>query len=158
MIRIEFNPTEIQLLKQEKDENTNPKIRRRVEVVYLKSKGLQHKDIHDITGFSHTQITKLLNLYQMGGLQAIKTLHYQGQLSKLHPFKDELKSSFEKKPFATLKEAKARIAEISGIGLSLTQVKEFLDKMGIKRRKVKQIPDKVHIQKQEAFKKTNLSL
>jgi transposase len=158
MIRIDFNQAEIQLLKKEKDKNPNPKIRRRVEVVYLKSKGLQHKQIQDITGFSPTQVTKLLNLYQMGGLEAIKTLHYQGQPSKLHHFKDELKSSFEKKPFATLKEAKARIAEISGISLSLTQVKEFLDKMGIKRRKVKQIPDKVHIQKQEAFKKTSLSL
>lgn len=158
MVRIDFNQAEIQLLKKEKDENPNPKIRRRVEVVYLKSKGLPHKVIQDITGFSHTQVTKLLTLYQMGDLEAIKTLHYQGQPSKLHRFKDELKSSFEKNPVATLKEARARIAEISGISLSLTQIKEFLDKMGIKRRKVKQIPDKVHIEKQEAFKKTNLSL
>lgn len=158
MIRIDFSQAEIQLLKKEKEENPNPKIRKRVEVVYLKSKGLRHKEIQNITEFSHTQITKLLNLYQRGGLEAVKTLHYQGQPSKLHPFKDELKSSFEEKPVATLKEAKARIAEISGITLSLTQVKEFLDKIGIKRRKVKQIPDKVHIEKQEAFKKTNLSL
>ena len=157
MIRIDFSQAEIQLLKQEKDKNPNPKIRKRVEVVYLKSKGLQHKDLQDITGFSHTQVTTLLKLYQMGGLEAIKTLHYQGQPSKLHPFKDALKSSFEKKPVATLKEAEARIAQISGIRLSLTQVKAFLDKIGIKRRKVKQIPDKAHIQKQEAFKKTNWS-
>jgi len=156
VIVINFTEEEIDLLKEEKACNTHPIIRKRVEVVYLKSIGISNQLIEKIVSVTHTTVTNYLKLYQQGGIEALKQLNYKGQKSKLHDFKEEIVESIEQNPVGSLKEAKARIAEITGIELSLNQIKEYLDKVGIKRRKVKQIPDKLDIEAQEEYKKQTL--
>jgi len=156
MIKITFTEEEISLLKKEKEYNPLPIVRRRCEVLYLKSQGFKNKEIEKIVGISHGTVTNYLKIYEQGGVEALKVLNYKGQASELHKYKEEIKASIEERPVRTLKEAKARIKEITGIGLSLTQVGYFLDQIGIKRRKVKQIPDKVDIEKQEEFKEEEL--
>lgn len=152
MIQISFSKDEISELKKEKDNNPFPKVRRRCYVLYLKSQGYAHKEIAKIIGISAQTVTDHLKLYQQGGLESLKTLNYKGQPSKLHQYEDEIKASLEQNPVGTYKEAKARIKEITGVDLSLPQIRYFLNQMGFKRRKVKQIPDKVDVQKQEEFK------
>jgi transposase len=156
MIRLPFTEEEKAELKKEKDYNPFPMIRRRCEVLYLKSQGFKNQEIEKIVGISHGTVTIYLKLYQQGGIEALKTLNYKGQPSKLHSYKEQIKASFEKRPVGTFKEAKARIKEITGIDLSISQIKYFLDQIGIKRRKVKQIPDRLDIEKQENFKKQEL--
>ncbi len=156
MIKITFTEEETALLKKEQEYNPFPIIRRRCRVLYLKSQDFKNKESEKIVGISHATVTNYLNLYQQGGIEALKTLDYKGQPSKLHRYTDQIKSSLEEKPVRTLKEARSRIKEITGIELSLPQIKYFLDKIGIKRRKVKQIPDKVQIEEQERFKTEEL--
>lgn len=156
MIKITFTEEEIAALKKEKEYNPFPKVRRRCEVVYLKSQGFTHKEIEKIVGLTHGTITSHLKLYQHGGLDALKTLNYKGQPSKLHRYTDQIKDSLEKQPVGTIKEAKARIKAITDIELSLPQISSFLDQIGCTRRKVKQIPDKLDIEKQETFKHEEL--
>ena len=79
-------------------------------------------------------------------------LNYKGQPSQLHQYTDQIKASLEAQPVGTYKEARARIKDLTGIELSLPQIKYFLDHIGCKRRKVKQIPDKLDIERQETFK------
>ena len=159
MIVINFTEEEKDVLKRTKKEtasNTHSIIRNRVEVVYLKSLGISNKLIEKIVLVSHTTVTNYLKLYQKGGIESLKQLNYKGQRSKLHDFSEEIIASIEQDPVGSLKEARARIAEITGIELCLTQVKEYLDKVGIKRRKVKQIPDKLDIEAQEEYKNQTL--
>jgi len=151
-----FTEDEISVLKKEKTYNPSPKVRQRCEVLYLKSQGYKNKEIEKIIGSSPGTITNYLNLYRKGGIEALRTLNYKGQKSRLHRFDEQIKASFVKKPVGTLKEAKARIKEITDVDLSLTQVKYHLDRLGLKRRKVKQIPDKLDVEKQETFKKEQL--
>jgi len=146
MIRLTFTEREQTELKKEKEYNPFPLIRRRCEVLYLKSQGFKNKEIEKIVGISHSTVTNHLKLYKQGGLEALKTLNYKGQPSKLHSYKDQIIVSFEEQPVGTFKEAKARISEITGIDLSIPQIKYFLDQIGIKRRKVKQIPDRLDIE------------
>lgn len=153
MIRIPFTDEEIDILKREKTSNPFPLNRRKCEVLYLKAQGYNNKEIERIVGLTHSTITKYLKLYQQGGFDALTTLNYKGQPSQLHRYAEEMKASFEQSPVGTLKEAKARINTITGIALSLPQIRNFLNHYGIKRRKVKQIPDELDLEAQETFKK-----
>lgn len=156
-MKITFTNEEIELLKKEKDYNPFPIVRKRCEVIYLKSQGFTNKEIVKIVGISYRTVTNCLKLYQQGRISALKTLNYKGQPSELHSYKEQIKASLEEKPVRTLKEAKARIKEITGIELSIPQIKYFLDQIGAKRRKIGQIPDKLDIEKQETFKKKRLT-
>ncbi len=153
MIRLTFTEKEQAELKKEKAYNPFPLIRRRCEVLYLKSQSFKNKEIERIVGVSHSTVTNHLKLYQQGGIEALKTLNYKGQPSKLHSYKESIIASLEIQPVGTFKEAKAQIRKITGIDLSRPQIKYFLDQIGIKRRKVRQIPDRLDIEKQENFKK-----
>lgn len=155
-IQISFTDAQVEALAHQKDDNPFPEVRKRCYMVYLKALQFKHKDIEKIVGVSHTTVTNTLAMYKEGGLEAIKTRNYKGQPGELHQFKEKIKASLEAKPVATLKEAKARIQEITGIERSLPQVKYILNALGIKRRKVKQIPAKADIEKQEEFKKETL--
>jgi len=156
MIKLTFTEEDIAVLKKEKDYNPFPQVRRRCEVVYLKSQGFKNKDIEKIVGISHGTVSVHLRLYQQGGIEALRTLNYKGQPSELHQYTDQIKASFEAQPVGTLKEARARIKELTGIELSIPQIKHFLDHIGCKRRKVKQVPNKLDIEKQESFKQEEL--
>jgi len=152
MITLTFTQEEIAVLKHEKDYNPFPKVRRRCEIVYLKSQGFMHKDIEHIIGISHGTVTNTLNLYKHGNIDALKTLNYKGQPSQLHAYTDAIKASLEQHPVGTYKEARARIKDVTGIERSIPQITYFLDQIGCTRRKVQQIPDKLDIAKQETFK------
>jgi len=156
MITLTFTREDIAVLKHEKTYHAAPKARCRCEIVYLKSQGFLHKEIERIVGVSHGTVTNTLKLYKDGGLQALSTLNYKGQPSELHRYTDTIKASLEQHPVGTYKEAKARIKDLTGIDRSLTQIKQFLDQIGCTRRKVRQIPDKLDIAKQETFKHDTL--
>jgi transposase len=115
MIPITFTDEDIATLKKEKEYNPFPKVRRRCHVMYLKSQGFKNTEIETIVGMSHGTVTNHLKLYHQGGLEALKTLNYKGQPSTLHRYTDQIKASFEAHPVGTLKEAKARIKDLTDI-------------------------------------------
>jgi transposase len=156
MVKLTCTPEEVAVLKREKDYHPVPKVRRRCEIVYLKTQGFMHKEIETIVGISHGTVTTTLKLYQQGGFEALQTLNYKGQPSDLHAYTETIKASLEQQPVATYKEARARIKDLTTLNRSIPQVKHFLDQIGCTRRKVQQIPDKLDIAKQETFKQDTL--
>jgi len=154
--KIIFTDEQIRELKKEKEYNPIPYVRRRCEAVWLKSQGFKNKEIEKIVGITHGTVSNYLKLYRNGYIQALKSIHYKGQPGRLHAYSGQIKDSPEKQPVSPINEAKARIKEITGSELSLTQVKYFMDNLGFKRRKVKQISDKADAEKQEIFKKKEL--
>lgn len=157
MIKIIFTEEEIALLKKEKEHNPFPIIRKKCEVLYLKSQDFRHKEIQKIMGISHGTVTSYVKICKEGGMEALKKSDWNGQPSRLRSHEEQIKASFAKKPVRTLKEAKARIKELTNTELSLTQIREFLIRIGIRRRKVRQIPDKTDIKQQERFRQEELS-
>jgi len=156
MIKIMFTKEESALLKKEKEYNPFPIIRKKCEVLYLKSQDFKHKEIQEIIGISHSTVTGYVKICKEGGIEALKKLNRNGQPGKLHTCTEQIKASLAEKPVRTLKEAKAGIKELTQIDLSLPQIGEYLIQIGIRRRKVKQIPDKTDIEEQERFKKEQL--
>jgi transposase len=81
-----FTDEQIKELRKEKEQNPLPYVRRRCEVVLLKSQGFKNKEIERIAGVTHGTVTNYLKLYRNGQIDALKTSGYKGQPSKLHAY------------------------------------------------------------------------
>ena len=126
--KIEFTPEQIKQLRYESIHHQHHIVRRRMQVLLLKSQGLAHQKIAQIMDISGTTLREYLDLYLAGGLTGLKELHYQGQRSQLYEHEAEIIAALEAQPPGTIKEAQAIIKEVTGLQRSLTQVSEFLKK------------------------------
>lgn len=128
MRKIEFTPEQVEQIRYESIHHTQHIVRRRMQVLLLKSQGLAHQEIAKIMGISGTTLRTYLDLYLADGLAGLKELHYQGQPSQLNRHKAKIIAAIEEQPPATIKEAQACIKEVTGLERSLTQVSKFLKK------------------------------
>ena len=151
MIKLSFTPEIVNQLHYERIHHPHPRVRQRMETVYLKALGLTHQDIGRIMRISQTTLREYLQLYQSGGIAALKELNFNQPKSDLADHQDQLRQEFDKKPPASLMEAAARIEDLTGLRRSQPQVGAFLARLGLKRRKVGQIPGKADPEKQQAF-------
>jgi transposase len=151
MIKLKFTPEVIDQLHNERTQHPHARVRQRMETVYLKALGLSHQEIGRIVRISQTTLREYLLLYERGGIEALKELNFKQPQSELDDYQDELRHEFEQKPAATLAEAVDRIEKVTGLRRSPSQVGAFLKKLGLKRRKVGQIPAKADPEKQQEF-------
>ncbi len=135
MIRIEFTQDDIEQLFYERYHHPHPQIRKKMEVLYLKSKGLPHQEIRRLCGISKTTLTVYLRQYQAAGIEGLKELNYKGQPSELNPYADMLKAHFRLHPPRTSGEAQAEIERLTGVKRSPTQIRAFLKRIGLRSRK-----------------------
>lgn len=151
MIKPKFTAAAIDQLHQGRTQHPHPRVRQRMETVYLKALGFSHQEIGRIVRISQTTLREYLLLYEQGGIEALQELNFNQPKSELADYQEELRHEFEQRPAATLAEAAARIEQVTGLRRSPTQVGTFLKKLGIKRRKVGQIPAKADPEKQQEF-------
>lgn len=151
MIKLKFTPEIIDQLYQERTRHPHPRVRQRMEAVYLKALGLPHQEIGRIVRISQTTLREYLQMYQRGGIEALKELNFHQPKSDLDDHQDGLRQEFDQRPPATIDEAADRIEKLTGLRRSPTQVAEFLKKLGLKRRKVASVPAKAEPEKQQDF-------
>jgi transposase len=70
--------------------------------------------------------------------------------------KTSIEAYFREHPPASIKESVHEIEQFTGIKRSPTQVNQFIQSIGMSRRKVGMIPSKADVDEQEAFKKEKL--
>ena len=90
-------------------------------------------------------------MYCAGGLERLKTLPFYSPTSELDAHRALLKEELEARPSPSINEAAERIERLPGIRRSPTQVRAFLESLGVKRLKVGQIPAKADPQQQAEF-------
>ena len=147
MIEIEFSSEEIEQLHYERRYHPHPRVRQRMETLYLKALGYQHQEIGRIVGIGQTALRRYLRMYQAGGIEALKELNFYRPKSELDKHREQLKAEFEARPAKSINEAVQRIEKLTGIRRSPTQVGKFLKGLGAKRLKVGHIPSKAIPQK-----------
>ena len=157
MITLEFSDAEMDALDYERYHHPSPQVQRKMEVLYLKSQGLPHEQIRQLSRIrSRTTLVKYLRQYEAGGIEALQQLHYPGQPSALNQHTPSLKAHFEAHPPRTSAEAQAEIERLTGIKRSPTQIKAYLKRIGMQPRKVGYIPGKAATpekrQEQEQFR------
>lgn len=155
MIRITFAEGEIEQLRKERFEHPHPRVQRKMEALLLKSEGLPHNQITRIVGVSENTLRQYLREYCEGGIERLKRLRFHRPQSELAQHRESLESYFEEHPPATVNEAAVKIEEITGIRRGPTQVRTFLNSLGLRPRKVGMIPAKADVEEQERVKKTN---
>jgi transposase len=154
MIRIEFSEAEKQALHHGRFHHPHPLVQRKMEVLWLKSQDLPHKEISRLAQITGKTLVTYLHEYEQGGIERIKQVNFRGQPSKLRPHRESIETHLTKHPPATINEACAKIAELTGIRRSPTQIRLFLKKQcGMRHLKTGVLPAKADPVKQEAFKK-----
>lgn len=130
-IQIEFTPEIKKTLNYERYHYPAPLVQRRMEVLWLKSHGLQHEQIATLAGISENTMREYFRLYEEGGIEKLKELNYYSPVSELTEHITSLESYFCEHPPTTIKEAQQKIKEITGVERSETQIREFLKKNSI---------------------------
>lgn len=160
MIRIEFSAEMIAELDYERYHHPHPRVQQKMEVLYLKSQGLMHAEIRRLCHISKTTLVSYLNQYIEGGVARLQQLEYRGQPSPLNAHAASVEAHFREHPPQTVTAAQAAIKQLTGIERSPTQVKAFLKRLGMQRRKVGFVPGKSgtpeKIAEQEQFQQEQL--
>ena len=143
MIKVSFTQEQIDELHFERFNHPNPRVRLKMEALFLKSNGLAHHQIQEICQLSSVTLTTYIKQYAQGGIERLKLNRHKGKPNELQNHAKELKQFFEKNPPASTKEAAKDIEEQTGIRRGLTQVRVFLKSIGLSYRKVGGVPAKV---------------
>jgi len=157
MIRITFTEDEIEQLRKERFGHPHPRVQRKMEALLLKSEGLPHNQIIRIVGISENTLRQYLREYEEGGIERLKDIRFFRPQGELAEHRRSLETYFEDHPPATVNEAAAKIEELTGVRRGPTQVRNFLNSLGLRPRKVGMIPAKADVEEQERVKKTNWS-
>ena len=83
MIKIEFTEEEMHALNYEGYNPPHPRVQRKMEVLWLKSQKLSHKEICRVTGISPNTLRCYLRAYQRGGIGALKELNFYQPQSEM---------------------------------------------------------------------------
>jgi len=152
MIQIEFSETEQKSLNHERYHHDHYRVRQKMEVLWLKSQGLNVPEVSRLADVSPATVYRYIGEYREGGVEQLKVLNFYRPESELTPYGDLIAAHFREQPPATIKEASHVIERLTGLKRSETQIRQFLLNLGLKRRKVGMIPAKADPAEQERFR------
>jgi transposase len=156
MIKISFTSEEIDALHQQRIHHPHPRVRLKMEALYLKSQSFAHQDIARLCRISKSTLRRYLQDYAEDGIDKLGEISFYRPQSELEQHREVIAAAFGKQPPATVAEAAARIKELTGLERKPTQVRAFIKSLGMKPLKVGTIPAKADVLEQEAFKKKQL--
>jgi hypothetical protein len=85
-----------------------------MEVLWLKSLNYPHQEIMKIAKIELATLCSYLKDYQTGGIDKLKELNFHKPESELKKHAKTIEEYFEKHPPASVKEAMAKIEELTG--------------------------------------------
>ena len=148
---IPFTDEDIAQLRYLRLNYPHPRVRQKIDAVYLKALGYPHHEIARFLNVTETTVRSYLKEYAEGGLDAVLRFEVGGSVSALEPHRTSITEEFERNPPASAREAAARIESLTGLHRSPSQVRVLLKHLGLKYRKVAPIPAKADPAAQERF-------
>jgi transposase len=128
MRRFAFTPDVVDSIRHERYHHPHPRVQQRMEVLWLKSQGLTHEEIARLADVSRRTVQRYLDVFDQGGLEAMRRLAWQGKPNELAIHQRSLEDYFLENPPRSAREAQRAIEEQTGVRRGLTQVREFLKK------------------------------
>ena len=156
MIQLRFGFEEIETLERERFRHPHPFVRRKLEAVFLKSQQLPNEMICRLCRICGNTLRSYLQEYQAGGLDQLTELPFHRPVSQLEAHRELVQAELALHPVATVKQARVRIVELTGLKRGLTQVLRWLRSGGLKRRTVGMVPAKADPPKQAAYRAQTL--
>ena len=130
MIRLTLPANDMQKLEQERFQHPHPRVQRKMEAVYLTGMGLSHHDVARLLHVTEGTVRSYLVAYRDGGLATLERFNPHPHSAALDAHATTLREAFTSTPPHTVQEAVDRIAALTGIRRSPTQVREWLKKTG----------------------------
>jgi transposase len=127
----EFSPEILKEINYQRYNHLAPIVQRRMDAIRLKAHGMLHKDIAAIIGITENTLRDYFELYEQGGIEKLKEIHYFQPESELKEHIVSLEAYFRAHPPATIKQAKYEVEVITGVVRSETQIRVFLKKNSI---------------------------
>jgi transposase len=141
MRSITFTADDRRALAHNRYYDPDPRVQRKMEVLWLKSHGLPHDRIATYASVSRRTVQRYLDEYLEGGLPRLRRSSWHHPRSDLVAQGSSLEEYFQKHPPRSVKQARAIIEQQTGIRRGLTQVRHFLrDQLGLRWRKTGAIP------------------
>jgi len=136
-----FTADDRRTLAHDRYHHPDPRVQRKMEVLWLKSHGLNHDAIATYADVSRRTVQRYLDQYLEGGLPRLRRCKANHPQSLLVEHETSLEEYFQKHPPRSTKQARAVIEQHTGIRRGLSQVRHFLrDRLGLRWRKVGAIP------------------
>jgi transposase len=136
-----FSDAELAAIETDRYQHPHPHVQRKMEVLWLKSHGLPHRQIADLAGVSLRTVQRYLDEYLEGGLKQIRRCKWRGPETVLLEHERSIQEYFWDHPPRSTKEAAKVIFEQTGVRRGRTQVRAFLKThLGLHYRKVAAIP------------------
>lgn len=141
MRRFEFTEEERQVIARDRFYHPNPRVQRRMEMLWLKCHGETHERIAELTGVGRRSVQRVLDAFAAGRLESVRSFHEQGRASGLRPHGELLEAEFRERPPRTVAEACDRIERLTGVRRGPSQVRQYLrGQCGMTWRKVAAVP------------------
>jgi len=157
MLPINLSKTEIQKLNYERFHYPCPIVQKRLTAVLLfATVKASLSTIGLMSGLHRHSVVHWVKVYENEGIDSLFTVNYGTNHSKLDEHAESIISSFRTKPPIHAREAKARIARMTGICRSLTQVRSFMHRHGLHYIKTGHIPARANTEKQQQWVNTTL--
>jgi transposase len=129
--QFEFSLAVVEEINYQRYNHLAPLVQRRMDAIRLKAYGMLHKQIAEILGITENTLRDYFELYEQGGLEKLKEIHYYQPESELKEHIVSLEAHFREHPPATIKQAQHEVEIITGVRRSETQIREFLKKNSI---------------------------
>src|SRR5512135_755303 len=141
MWAITFSADDRWALAHDRYHHPDPRVQRKMEVLWLKSQGLGHDAIATYADVSRRTVQRDLEEYLEGGLSRLRCGRGPQPQSALAAHRDSLEEYFLEHPPRSAKQAQGVIEQQTGVRRGLTQVRHFLkDQLGLRWRKTGAIP------------------
>jgi transposase len=141
MRSITFTADDRRALARDRYHHPDPRVQRKMEVLWLKSHGLNHDQIAAYADVSRRTVQRYLDQYIEGGLSRLRQGRWHQPRSALAEHRASLEEYRAKHPVRSAKQARAIIEQRTGIRRGLSQVRRFLkDHLGLRWRKTGAIP------------------
>jgi transposase len=124
-----FTAADLAQVAHDRYHHPHPHVQEKMEVLWLKSRGVGHTEIARLTGLSRNTVQRYLGEYLAGGLDECRRLKWPGQPGALHDSAATLEDYFLAHPPRSTAEARAAIERLTGVKRGLTQVRQFLKKL-----------------------------
>jgi transposase len=125
---LSFSQEDLQMLARERYEHPEPRVQKRLEVLWLISQKITHCAAARLAGVSRATAERYVALFRSGGVAALRHFDWCKPVSAMQQHRDTLEESFRQRPPHTVAEACARIKEETGLERRPTQVRAFLKK------------------------------
>ena len=139
-LRIQLTPEQQQIVNEDRSSHPNLRIREKMLVLWLLHSGVTRRKAAEIVGVGRATVQRYVAVFGEGGLDALRRCNYNRCVSEMAAYRDLIRESFENQPAHTVAEAGERIFELTGLRRGPSQVRKFLNEMGMRFLRVRAIP------------------